>query len=301
MAILDSLQRLLEDPPPEFAFELSEAGIAYLRPGAVNPAFEPLEPGAIEVSPLRDNVMKPESLRAKVLAIAGASAKRRRTAALILPDYCARVAVLEFDSFPKVPQEQQSLVRFRMKRTVPFDIDGAAVSFFPQPSGEGKGFEVIVVAAALEIVARYEAPFRAAGFHPGLVTTSALAGAELSRGAGVHLVAKLSGHVLTVTVLKNGVVKLVRCLEVPDANHEDVTGVLFSTVAFVEDEEGARPERLSLAGFQEIHQPSLAEWENELGLKVERIKSSITTPEHYNVGLLGYIESQRGIVKGAVA
>ena len=40
--------------------------------------------------------------------------KKRREAALILPDYCARVAVLDFDSFPADPKEQLSLVRFRL-------------------------------------------------------------------------------------------------------------------------------------------------------------------------------------------
>jgi hypothetical protein len=34
-------------------------------------------------------------------------------AAVILPDYCARVAVLDFDAFPDDPEEQQALVRFR--------------------------------------------------------------------------------------------------------------------------------------------------------------------------------------------
>lgn len=299
MALIDSFRGLLQDPAPEYAFEISEAGIAYIRPGSPSPLFEPLAEGVIAVSPLRDNIVKPEVLSAKIRAIAGEGSKKRRTAALILPDYCARVAVLEFDSFPKDRQEQASLVRFRMKRTVPFDIDGAALSFYPQPSG--KSFEVIVVAAALEIVARYEAPFRATGFHPGYVTTSALAAVELDRGEGVHLLAKLSGRVLAITSLKNGVLKLVRCLEVPEVTYDDVTGVLFPTIAFVEDEEGARPDRLSLVGFGEIASTHMQDWQRELGIRVEHLKSSIATPEPFNTGLLGYMESLRRGGKGVAA
>ena len=53
---------------------------------------------------------------------------------MILPDYAARVSVLDFDSFPSTPEEQLSLVRFRVKKTIPFDIDSAAVSYYVQPA-----------------------------------------------------------------------------------------------------------------------------------------------------------------------
>ena len=41
--------------------------------------------------------------------------RKRRDVALILPDYCTRIAVLDFDNFPSDPKEQVSLVRFRLK------------------------------------------------------------------------------------------------------------------------------------------------------------------------------------------
>jgi Tfp pilus assembly PilM family ATPase len=51
-----------------------------------------------------------------------------------------------------------------------------------QPA-EGKKFDVVVVVAPLEVISRYEAPFRAAGMNPGLVTTSSLAALNLVRMA----------------------------------------------------------------------------------------------------------------------
>src|SRR5207244_3377183 len=71
---------------------------------------------------------------------------KRREAALILPDYCARVAVLDFDSFPADPKEQLSLVRFRLKKSVPFDVDSAAVGYWAQPAAGGKQDVVAAVA-----------------------------------------------------------------------------------------------------------------------------------------------------------
>ena len=53
-----------------------------------------------------------------------------------------------------------TLVRFRVKKTIPFDIDAAALSYYVQPhSGKGK-IEVVAVTVGLEIVSRYEALFR---------------------------------------------------------------------------------------------------------------------------------------------
>ena len=64
-------------------------------------------------------------------------------------------------------------MRFRVKKTVPFDIESAAVSYWVQPAAGSKGkVEVVAVTVALEILARYEALFRNAGFQPGEVTTS---------------------------------------------------------------------------------------------------------------------------------
>ena len=139
-----------------------------------------------------------------VLSRVAQSGRKRGRAVLILPDFCARVAVLEFDSFPTDPKEQMSLVRFRMKRSVPFDVESAAISFHPQQTSKKKGAEVVVVAAALEIVARYEAPFRAAGLHPGIVTTSGIAMLNLERRPEISVLARMSGRVLTVIVLQCG-------------------------------------------------------------------------------------------------
>lgn len=283
---MGSLLRLIQDPPPDYIFELSEGGIAYVRPGTPQPAFEPLEPGVLSPSPIADNVLKADVLGDKVRALVGGTAARKRgRAVLILPDFCARVAVLEFDSFPADPKEQLSLVRFRMKRSVPFDVESAAVSFHPQAS-KGKGAEVVVVAAALEIVARYEAPFRSAGLHPGVVTTSGMAMVNLERRPDISVIARMSGRVLTVIVMQANVLKLVRTVELADTSPEEILGVLFPTMAFIEDQYHSKPGRVLFCGMGEI-----AGWEQELGAPVEVLRSRLGSPNQFNAGLHGYLQS----------
>lgn len=289
--------QLIADPPPDFAFEVSEAGIAFARPNSgIDVGFEPLEKDVIAVSPLRDNVLRPEAFSAKVSALVNTNGNRkRRKAVLILPDFCARVAVLEFDSFPASAEEQMSLVRFRVRKSVPFDIESAAVSYYPQPgSSGGKRLDVLVVAAPLDIVAPYEAPFRAAGLQPGLVTTSGMAAYDLLKADGVSVLAKISGRILTVAVTQSGIIKLVRCVEVAEVNQQEIMAILFPTVAYVEDELSARPERLIVCGFGPTLEQFRTQWETELGIAIEPLGSRLGTPGPFNAGLLGYLESLEG-------
>src|SRR5438477_892188 len=187
-----NLASLFKDPPPAYAFELSEAGIATADIPSAQIGFHPLTAGTISVSPLRDNILMPDELAAAVRRLApGNGNRKRRDTALILPDYCSRVAVLDFDSFPADQKEQSSLVRFRMKKSVPFDVDSAAVGYWAQPAAGGK-HDVVAAVAPVEIIARYEAPFRAAGMNPGFVTTSSLAMLPLVEGREVTVVAKLT-------------------------------------------------------------------------------------------------------------
>ena len=123
-----TFKNLIKDPPPEFVFELSEAGLAHAQGARV--AFGEFPPETLKASPSEDNLLKADAAGGVVSQLAPPNgAKKRRRAAVLLPDAAARVAVLDFDVFPDSPAEQLSLVRFRVKRTIPFDIDAAAVSF----------------------------------------------------------------------------------------------------------------------------------------------------------------------------
>lgn len=282
MSILKKITRWVKDPPPQHLFELSEGGLAFAR--GTETGFQAFEPGTLVASPTEDNLLRADAIAAVIGRVAAGGSKRRRPAAVILPDYAARVSVLDFDSFPSAPEEQKSLVRFRFKKTIPFDIDSAAVSYFVQPSASKKKIDVLAVIVALEVMARYEALFRSSGFQPGSVTTSTLAALNLYHGDGIAVLAKLSGRVLTVAVIAGETIKLFRCVTLEEASEEEILGVLHPTFSYVEDELGAPVKRLVLCGVpQEIAR----------GLKceVETLASPFGTPGAYNAGLLGYLES----------
>jgi type IV pilus assembly protein PilM len=290
--MFDGLKSLLQDPPPAMAFEITEAGISAARIGSrAELDFQPLKPGTITVSPVKENVVDAVEFLATVRSLAGTqAARKRKDVALILPDFAARISVLDFDHFPSDPKEQAALIRFRLKRSVPFDVESAVLSYFPQAAVAGKT-DVIVVMAPLEIVSRYEAPFRTAGLNPGLVTTSSLAAMELAPEAGLSVIAKLTGRVLTVLVRDQAVLKLVRCLELPSPSLDDITAVLVPTFVYIEDNLGRPTEKLLLCGFE----PDTAEvariLAEELSVDVEALRSPLGVPGENNAGLLGFLRS----------
>ena len=292
MSLWSRISRLVKDPPPNYVFEFSEAGLAFAHPGdghsGAETGFAPFEPGTLLPSPVEDNMRRPDAIVSVLSRIAAPNGnKKRRSAAVILPDYAARVSVLDFASFPSAPEEQLPLIRFRLKKTIPFDIDSAAVSYFVQPSETGRKIEVVAVTVALEIIARYEALLRGANFHPGEVTTSALAALNLYRGpdqnADVAIVAKLAGRALSLMVVARESLKLFRCVELEAAGEEEVLSVLQPTFAYVEDELGTPARRLVLCGFPN---GALA----GLNRETEVLRSRLGSPGAFNAGLLGYLE-----------
>ena len=290
--LLDRLKAVLLDPPPAMAFEISGAGIAAARiESRVELEFRPLKPGTLTISPVKENIADADDFALAVRTLAGAQASRkRRDVALILPDNCARIVVLDFDAFPSDPKEQLALVRFRLKRAVPFDVESAAVSYCAQPAVNRKT-ELVAAVAPLEIVSRYEAPFRAVGMLPGLVTVSALAALELAPEGAITVLAKITGHVLSVLVRSKGALKLARCLEMPSAEFEDVADVLVPTFVYVEDNLGGRPEKLALCGFGSRTEEAARRLAEELGVETELLRSPLGTPGEDNSGLLGYLRS----------
>lgn len=287
MSFLNQITRLVKDPPPSHLFELSEAGLAFAQGG--HTGFQAFEPGTLVPSPVEDNILRADAILNTIQKVSPAgTARKRRPAAVILPDYAARVTVLDFDSFPAAADEQASLVRFRVKKTIPFDIDSAAVSYFVQPAPAGqaapqKKVEVLAVTVALEVIARYEALFRSAGYQPGVVTTSAIAALNLHKSGGIAVLAKLSARALTVAVIAGNTIKLFRCVSVDEGSEDEILSVLHPTFAYVEDELKQPVGKLILCGLPATIAPGLK-------CEAELLHSRFGAPGPYNAGLLGYLE-----------
>lgn len=280
MSFVDKINSLLADPPPDFGFEMSEAGLAWSAPKGKG--FTAFEPGTVRVSPTEENILRADAVARAVKEVAGeAGGRKRRTAALILPDYAGRTTVLDFDSFPAKTEEQESLIKFRLRKSVPFDIDSASVSYYAQPRGGSKKVDVIASAISLETLARYEAPFRAAGLHVGFVTPSMPAALNALPPNGCQVVVKLNGLVLALAVLDGGALRLLRTIELPEASPDAIFEHLIPTLTYVEDEWGQKPQRIYTVGLDpQWLAPDVA---------AEPLPTPYGAAQSHNAGLLGWL------------
>jgi len=140
-------------------------------------------------------------------------ALRTREVTLVVPDAAVRVLLLDFDALPGKPAEALPVVRFRLKKLLPFDADDAAISYQMMTASNGI-VRVVAVAMPREVLTEYEAVIREAGFEPGAVLPSTLAAlAGLPEGETPVLVVNAGRQGVTTAIVKAGVLLLHRTVD----------------------------------------------------------------------------------------
>ena len=104
------------------------------------------------------------------------TSQRTRDVTLVVPDAAVRVLLLDFDTLPAKAVEALPVVRFRLKKLLPFDADDAAVSYQVMATTRD-GLQVLAVAMPREVQEEYESMVREAGFEPGAIAAQHAGGA----------------------------------------------------------------------------------------------------------------------------
>ncbi len=303
--MIDALKHWLSDPPPASIFEVTESGVALARlaPKSRLPeklVFAPLPEGVIEASLVRENIRDFNGFEAALQqALEQVGPGRKKEAAVILPDNCARVAVLEFENLPGDAAERLALIRWRLKKAVPFDVDTAAIDCHVQKSNPAaKEFSVLVAVSPIEVVAQYEAAVRSRGLVPGYVGISVAAALNLVVEQGVTMLVKRSGRVLSVVVLDHGLVRLVRSLDegagepaLAEDKLREIAADLYPTFVYVADNFGAPVTKLVLAGFEPSFPLAADVFRRELGYEAEALKGPQGIVDGRTTGLWGYLSA----------
>ncbi len=301
-------QRLWRTPPPTLACEFLPDAVAVARwsVGAAFPeriAVRPLPPNALRPSPVRENLAQPKDVSLAVASaleeVAAGGRRRGREIALLLPDLSARLSVLQFDDLPATPEEILPLLKFRLKKSVPFDVEEAAISY------QLDGTEALVALAPQAVVRQYESIFEDLGYYPGLVTLSTLAGLGLvepsgvAEGSGIMLL-RDGGGLLTIAVCQRGRLRMIRSSELAAEGQSDTAPTVeevfrdvYASALYFQDTYGAQIERVLVTGLGEEAGPLASMMEAELGVKPRPLVVPARAPEHARfVGLFGMIAQQ---------
>ncbi len=306
MSIIDQLHKWLADPPPEHVFEMTEYALTAVSPRTPREQKKGfLVERGLTASPIAPNILKPQLYREALEKTSGAAGKRPK-AVLVIPDYAVRMAVLDFEEFPAGEEQRTALLRFRLRKSVPFPIDEARLSYSIQFTTE-KLVEVIAVAVARPILEDYERIFVDAGYKPGMVLPSIMAALPLCDASrkGLTLLAKATGFTLTVVLLEPGRVRLVRCVDL--ASGEEPGGMMpegagpvqtaaimaplvQQTLAYAEDQLGESVSQILLSGFESETERLGARISDDFGIPFRPLTSRFGATSIENIGLLGMLE-----------
>lgn len=290
---------------PPAAVELSPQGVlAAASPGPGQPpvyAFEPLPEGALIPGIGEQNLRAPELIANAIRSALGQVSPRTRSVTLVLPDTVVRVFVLDFDSLPSRPAEAIPVLRFRLRKMLPFDVEHAGVSY--QVLVETRS-ECKVLAAVIpgQILQEYEAAVRQAGFEPGAVLPTSLAALGAIDSEDPVLTASLGAQALTTSITHGQDLLLYRTLDLPDEPKlriEEVQRGVAVATAYYEDKLGVHPSLLYFAGIGGGNSAAedFARWIDDPALKVADLAPR---PETGAATPLGHLVSLAGVT-GALA
>ena len=188
---------------------LTAVAKATLPDGAVTPS---LKPGNIP-----DRVAVIAALRRTLEGVGGRPNARNAEITVVIPDAAVRVLLLDFDALPTKLSEALPIVRFRLKKLVPFDADEAMISFQIMSTSRAV-IRVLAVAIPRDVLAEYETAVREAGFEPGAVLPSTLAAlAALDEGEGAALLINAHAAGITTAIVRAGIVLLHRAVELAES------------------------------------------------------------------------------------
>ena len=211
-----------------------------------------LAPGSVVPDLIETNLRQPDAVYESVRDTLSSVGGRSRDVIAVLPDASVRVVLLDFDTLPSKRDEAESVVRFRLKKSLPFDVEKAKVSYHVQPSNGS--VRVIAAVALANVVEDYEAAFRQAGYEPGVVMPSMLAALGAAHAAEPSLVIKVDARTTSIAILDGQQLLLFRTLE--NTRGVTITGEqlaeeVYPSVVFFQDTYHLNIGQIFVAGLPE--------------------------------------------------
>lgn len=206
--------------------------------------------GSVVPDLIENNLRQRGEVAQSIRDVLGAVGTRGHDVVAVLPDAAVRVALVDFDALPTNRDEAEGVVRFRLKKSLPFDVDKAKVSYHAQTSGEG--VRVVAAVALNTVVEDYESAFAEAGFSPGVVLPSMLAALGAADATRPTLVVKVDARTTSIAILDNQQMLLYRTLE--NSRGVTITGEqlaeeVYPSIVFFQDTYHLNIERILVSGL----------------------------------------------------
>jgi len=257
-----------------------------------------LAPGTVIPDLMESNLRDSAAVRQAIESALSSVGARSHDVIAILPDTSVRVVLLDFETLPSKPEEAQAVVRFRLKKSLPFDPDEARISYHSQTSS--KTVRVVAAVVLKTILEEYESVFRDVGYNPGVVMPSMLAALGAADAERPTLVVKVDARTISIAILEQEQLLLFRTLE--NVRGVTITGEqlaeeVYPSVVFFQDTYSLNIERVYVAGIPDSASAASA-LKNQSGAQIEELVTSSqigsttgTVPRWRMAGVVGALIS----------
>jgi hypothetical protein len=215
-------------------------------------AVESLPFGSLVPSAVEANIVNIAAVKAAVATVCERLRAHDEDVALVLPDTVIRVFVQHFEEFPRAAAEAEPMLRWKLKKSVPFEADETLISYMRQAPRES-GIDVVTALARLRIIREYESLAEGIGLRPGVVMSSSLAAIALLEDDKPTLLARVSGSALTTAIVRRGILCGYRCTELPAQGASLTPKMLleevFPVAAYYQDTWQEAIQAVRVAGF----------------------------------------------------
>ena len=229
---------------PRLACEIAPDGILAARSASVESPLEeavfvPLMEGSVAAGVVAPLFRDSSAVQAALKNALDSFDSRGSNWTFIVPDACTRVHILDFDTLPAKAQEVLPLVRFRLRRMLPFDADLAGVSYqllgSPDPARKDAPVQVITAAMPGEIRDEIEAMVRGMQQEPGVLLPATLAAMAALPDTGSHLLVHTENASMTTAITHNGDLLLYRTTDRVNTDPGDMAQAVLVAAAYYED------------------------------------------------------------------
>jgi len=217
--------------------------------------------GAVRPAPLSDNIVDAEAVQNALAQVIEAVADRQSRCVLLVPDMVARIALMELEQVPSHPEETEGLLRWRLKKDVPFDLDQAVLTYQVQP-GRTTAHEVLAVVALGNLIHQYEECAERGGLYPGQVSLSTLSTLQCleSTSNTPRLLVKRDQASLSLAIAHGDAIRLFRSLPLPvgavETGEETLFEKIYPAAVYFHDQWGQPVGEIAFSGLEQL-QPGL--------------------------------------------
>ena len=211
--VLEPVTQLFRPQRPLWACEFTArhlivAGVNSSRKRIAAKGISTLSDHAVNGSLLEKNIIDHGRVFEFLKELMGETGFRGHEIGVVIPDDSARISFITTETLPGSEEERAAFIRWKLKKTVPFEIETAQVAYNilgTRFNGDDKGTDLLVTLSPRSVIEEYEFLMEELGYEAGFVIPSSLAALNLfSIPAGDVLFLKIAPGCIATTIFRNG-------------------------------------------------------------------------------------------------